>query len=105
MSDLPKFSGRRLKERREELGFTLQDVATFIHSSKSYVHELEKGGTEPSGAKVLLLSRCLGMAMESFYGLSIDGNQYAAKVGAAALQAIMPHVDFDQIALMMGYRK
>jgi len=103
--DAPKFLGNRMKERREELGFTLQDVAEFIGSSKSYIWEIENGNVEPSGRNVLLLSRCLGMTMEWFYGMSCDGNQYAAKVGAAALKAIMPHVDFDQIALMMGYRK
>ena len=83
-----RFNGELLKERRKELGFTLDELADLTQSSKSYIWECEKGTVDPSGSKVLLFSRALGMAMESFYGQTRDGEQIATRIGIEVLNLI-----------------
>lgn len=64
-----RFLGERLKEQRKKTGYTLEALAKLTDSSKSYMWELESGKQlEPSGKKVLMLSRALGQPMEWFYG-------------------------------------
>lgn len=64
-----KFDGKKLREKREQYGFSLQELADMCQCTKSYIHDLEKDkGIEPSGAKVFLFSRALGVPMDWFYG-------------------------------------
>lgn len=58
--------GRRIAERRQELGLTLEDLAERIGSSKSYVWGLEnaKPNMRPSGILVLKLARELELSFE-----------------------------------------
>ena len=64
-----KFDGRRLKERREKMGFSLQELGNLCQITKSYIWELEQDkGMEPGGVKVFLMSKALGVPMEWFYG-------------------------------------
>lgn len=64
-----KFDGSKLKERRQLYGFSLEELAKLTCSTKSYIWELEsKGKCEPSGMKVFMMSRALGVSMEYFYG-------------------------------------
>jgi len=75
------FIGELLKNRRKLLGFSLEQLAKHIDSSKSYVWELENSKIEPSGRKVFLLSMALGVPMEFFYGQNKGADVYAAYIG------------------------
>lgn len=50
-----------LKNQRIKLGLTLDDVAEAIGSSKSYIHEMEKGKSEFSFRKAVMLSVTLNL--------------------------------------------
>lgn len=55
----------RLRERRKELGLTLQDVADKTHSSKSYIWELERSDIrKPSALKLNAISLALETTSE-----------------------------------------
>lgn len=60
-----------LRDRRMELGLTLQQVADLTGTSKSYVYELECGISEPGIAKAAALSRVLRLSARSMFDAAI----------------------------------
>jgi len=52
---------RLIKKERKRRKLTLQEVADYIGSSKSYVWELEQGEKEPGLVKVCMLFRFLNL--------------------------------------------
>lgn len=63
------FNREKLKQKRTQLGMTLEQVASLTSSSKSYIWEMENRKIEPSGKKLLALSKALGEPPEWFYDL------------------------------------
>lgn len=70
------FKPSRMKQRRNELGITLEELAAACDSSKSYMWELEKGKGEPGLTKAYLLAEALGVSMEWLCGKNDITNQY-----------------------------
>ncbi len=104
MSDV--FCCERLHAKRKELGLSLEALAKRTKSTKSYIWELENNkGINPSVDKVFLISRALGVSMEWLCGQDMTNDAYAAKIGALAINAVMPHLDLDKVAISMGYKK
>jgi transcriptional regulator with XRE-family HTH domain len=93
-----QFNNALMKQRRIALGMTLADLAKRCETSKSYIFELERRGADPSGTKVFLLSRALGLSMEALYGFEKDGETYAAEIGAKVINALTGHLDLKRIA-------
>ena len=61
------FNGDKLKKLRKDNGLSLDNIAQQIGSCKSYVWDIEKGNSEPSGNLVYRLSKALCVDMEYFY--------------------------------------
>lgn len=64
------FNGKKMKSKRKALGLTLQEVADCTNSSKSHICELENKQSDPSGKKLILLSKVLEEYPEWFYDLN-----------------------------------
>src|SRR5690349_10920024 len=88
MSEEIKFMGNRLKERRTQLNFSLERLADLCDTSKSYIHELEKSSSEPSGMLVFKISRATGRPMEWFYGCDEANDAWATRIGLTVINAI-----------------
>lgn len=61
------FNGALMKMMRKRKNMTLDQLASYIGSSKSYVWELEQGKSDPSGSKLMSISIALGVKPEHFY--------------------------------------
>lgn len=62
-----KFRPDKLKALRKTHGFTLDEAAKLIDSSKSYLWELENGTTEPGGYKLMRLCTLYKVPCQYFY--------------------------------------
>jgi transcriptional regulator with XRE-family HTH domain len=58
--------GSRLRERRQELGLTLKEVADRAGLSVGFISQIERGITTPSLSSLASVSRVLGMEMSRF---------------------------------------
>ncbi len=99
-----KFDGALLKKRRKELGFTLDQLAKISNSSKSYIWELENNSKiEPSGQKIFLLAKALGVSMEYFYGEEVtqDNVKQAIVHLAHAVSSIIGGHEYYRICKMV----
>lgn len=62
---MPTALGSKIKQLREEKGYTLEKLAELTDSSKSYIWELEnKNPPRPSADKVSKIAEKLGVTME-----------------------------------------
>ena len=96
---MSRFCPERLHARRKELGLSLQQLATSIGSSKSYIWELEnKPERTPSVDKVFELAKFLGVKMEWLCGSEMECDDYAARIGVLAMNAVLPRLDLDLVA-------
>lgn len=82
------FKNDRLKSLRKNAGFSLETVGKQVGTSKSYIWELEKGTTQPSGKKVFLLSKYFGVSMEYFYTDKDLPVSEACRIGSIILNEI-----------------
>lgn len=64
--------GVKLKQLRQERGFTLQTVATRAGVSVSYLSEIEKGKKYPKPDKLIDLAHALGVSYEDLVSLKVD---------------------------------
>lgn len=55
----------RLRDTREFLGLTQQIVAAYVGVAPATLSQWERGRTYPSVEQLYLLSKCLGVTMES----------------------------------------
>lgn len=61
--------GERIRDRRKELGLTLDQLAAAADSSKSYVWELEnKNPPRPSAEKLAAIARALQVTVDWLLG-------------------------------------
>lgn len=58
--------GRRLRDRRKSLGFTLKDVADRARLSLSFISQIERGIAAPSLSSLVSVSRVLGVEVGEF---------------------------------------
>jgi transcriptional regulator with XRE-family HTH domain len=66
--------GRRLKERREQLGITQETLAAQVGMSQNFISRLENDATYSPGADVLLrLARALHCSIDWLVGLYDEG--------------------------------
>lgn len=62
--------GNAVRERRLELGMTLQEVADEVQCSKSYIWEIEKTTTNPSVFLAVKLALCLKTNVYGLMGIA-----------------------------------
>lgn len=62
---MPSLLGQKIKELRQRLGLTLEELANATDSSKSYMWEIEnKDVARPSGEKLNRIAAVLGVTPE-----------------------------------------
>lgn len=59
--------GRRLREARQRLSLTLEDVAAAAGVTRSFVSAVERGETSPSIGSLYRPCEALGIGMSSFF--------------------------------------
>lgn len=64
------FSGDMVRQRRKELGWTLDELVEKTGLSKSFLSEVERGKRSPSADTLLKLSRALSLPMDGMMGHS-----------------------------------
>ena len=62
----PNSLGTRLRERRQELGLTLKEVAEGAGLSVGFISQIERGITTPSLSSLVGVSRVLAMHVSDF---------------------------------------
>jgi len=67
-----KFSGQRLYQRRVELGYTMEQIATLVGCSTSAVSQWESGIVHPSAKSIYELSRALRVKPGYFFDQGTD---------------------------------
>jgi transcriptional regulator with XRE-family HTH domain len=56
--------GQKIKRFRKSLGLTLQEVATKVGSSKSYIWDIENKNIQPSAKKMVAIADVLKITVE-----------------------------------------
>lgn len=61
MDDYPKLFGLRIRELRQEIGFSQERLADIAGLDRSYVGGIERGTRNPSLKNILAISKALGV--------------------------------------------
>lgn len=56
--------GQKIKSRREELGYTQEELAQKINSSQPYISRLERDSFNPSKQMIIGIAITLGMSID-----------------------------------------
>ena len=67
--------GRRVRKRRNELGWTQSDLARQIHSSISFVGHLERGTRKASLDTLVAISNAMSISMDELLVASLEIRQ------------------------------
>ena len=71
-----KLFGKRIKEAREKLGYTQFQLAEKIGVSQNFLGDIERGIKLPSLNKLILLSNCLKLSLDTMFADSLDNIMY-----------------------------
>ena len=71
-----KLFGKRIKEAREKLGYTQFQLAEKIGVSQNFLGDIERGIKLPSLNKLILLSNCLELSLDTMFADSLDNIMY-----------------------------
>lgn len=64
---LPKFLGKRLQKRREELGLTQEELAEKVNISRAYMGFLEQGRNIPSLELLEKVAKTLKISLSELF--------------------------------------
>ena len=56
--------GQKIRNRREELGYTQTELANRIHTTQPYVSRLERGNFNPSMNMIVKISTALNISVD-----------------------------------------
>jgi transcriptional regulator with XRE-family HTH domain len=103
MDAAPQKIGQRIRERRQELGWSLSHLGEEAGVSKGYLWSLEKGETDarPSGKTLYLIARALGVTMSDLLGreLLVEPSQdRPPELIAFARKENLPDTDIEMLA-------
>ncbi|MDE5582488.1 MAG: helix-turn-helix transcriptional regulator [Ruminococcus sp.] len=56
--------GQKLKNRREELGYTQKELAERVHTTQPYISRLERGCFNPSMMMMIKISTALDISVD-----------------------------------------
>ena len=71
-----KLFGKRIKEAREKLGYTQFKIKKKIGVSQNFLGDIERGIKLPSLNKLILLSNCLKLSLDTMFADSLDNIMY-----------------------------
>lgn len=103
MADKPLRVGQRIKERREELGWSLSKLSHEANVGKGYLWSLEKGETDarPSGKTLYRIAEALGVTMSDLLGQQIlvqASHARPAELLAFAQREKLPETDVEMLS-------
>lgn len=75
--------GRRIAERREELGMSRKELAAVTELSYPYIAQIETGYRSPSMKHQFSIARALGMSLDDLFGSPDDELVFPAAPAAA----------------------
>lgn len=61
-------TGRRIAQRRKELGMTQEDLAHAINSHQKQISRYENGQNDPTGEKLVIIARVLNTTTDWLLG-------------------------------------
>ena len=76
MSEFNKAVGKRIRELREECGYSVKKLRGFTGLSESFIYDIEAGRRGVSAENILLLSRVLGVTTDYLILGNQDCNKY-----------------------------
>lgn len=88
----------RLKELREERGFTQSEVAKAIGGTQSNLAKWEKETVQPSAEFIIKLSNFFGVSTDYLLGRTDD-------LGIMVPLSVPSHLSYEEQKLLEGYRK
>ncbi len=91
--------GDSLRERRNDLGETLDEVATRAGVSPQYLSEIERGLKEPSSEIIAAVSGALGTTL---LDLTVDIARSLAAISPSAAQVSATRVSTSQASLALA---
>jgi transcriptional regulator with XRE-family HTH domain len=102
MADLPVV-GERIRQRREELGWSLSRLAEEANVSKGYIWSIEKGDTKarPSGETLYRIADALGVTMSDLLGRQLlvgASNERPPELLKFAKREQLPETDIEMLA-------
>jgi transcriptional regulator with XRE-family HTH domain len=102
MADPPQI-GQRIRQRREELGWSLSRLAEEAGVGKGYVWSLEKGDTKarPSGQTIYRIAEALGVTMSDLLGrelLTEPTRQRPPELLKFAKRENLPETDIEMLS-------
>ena len=56
--------GQKIKNRREELGYTQEELAQKVHTTQPYISRLERGWFNPSMQMIVKISTVLNISVD-----------------------------------------
>ncbi len=62
--------GNRIRNRREELGLTQNEIAEKTHLRQNYISRLENDKFEPTATVIVLLAKALNMPVGELLGIN-----------------------------------
>jgi transcriptional regulator with XRE-family HTH domain len=90
--------GDRIRERRNELGYTQEKVAELMHATQSWYHKIEDGQIKrPSGQRLRTLADVLGL---DFDDLSVLAGLADRPTTGAKFRATLPEEDAARLEEM-----
>ncbi|HMI98986.1 MAG TPA: helix-turn-helix transcriptional regulator [Gaiellaceae bacterium] len=103
MAEKPLQVGQRIKQHREELGWSLSKLAEEAKVSKGYVWSLEKGQTDarPSGRTLYRIAEALGVTMSDLLGRQLliePAPDRSPELMAFAKREKLPNTDIEMLA-------
>lgn len=76
--------GRRIAERREELGMSRKELAAATELSYPYIAQIETGYRSPSMKHQFSIARALGLSLDELFGSPDDELVFPSAMPAAA---------------------
>ena len=80
--------GEKIKKRREELGYTQQDLADKLEMSLSVLNRIERGKSELRASKVPALCKSLKISVNSLFNLPIEPSSTVIQILLFAIQEL-----------------
>ena len=80
--------GAKIKQLRQELGLTQEELADRAELSKSFISQLERDLTSPSINTLMDILECLGTNLREFF--SEDGEEKVVYTGADIFEKVDP---------------
>ncbi len=89
--------GKRVRQYREDRGYSLSELAKQSGVSRSYLYQVESGASSPTEEKLLALASALGVTITDLLGVDAMPVSIPDALATFAKQANLPSGDVDML--------